>query len=92
MVNPLLTGESIRERLSDMDGLTDIHFDGSRFKRAREKAGLSQAEAALKLGLKRQHVWAYENGKGKPSADTLARACYLYGVDIADITSEVQAA
>ena len=77
-----------------MDGLTNIHFDKAKFRAAREKAGLKQAEAARLLGVKKGQLWIYENetARGTPSPDTLARACVLYDVNIAELTVEVQPA
>ncbi len=52
---------------------------------ARNRAGLTQAEAARLLGLSRQTLWSYERGRGLPSANVLARICVLYGVTPQDL-------
>jgi transcriptional regulator with XRE-family HTH domain len=77
-----------------MDGLTNIHFDKTKFRAARERAGLRQTDAARALGISKSQLWLYESekGRGTPSPDTLARACVLYGVEISEFTVEAQAA
>lgn len=45
---------------------------GERLKHQREYCGLTQAELALKLGLKTDKtVWNYENGVREPKMETL---------------------
>lgn len=76
-----------------MSGLTNIFFNKAKFKKARERKGLSLTEAADLLGLSKQQLWTYENesARGTPSPDTLARACILYEVEMADFTDEIAA-
>src|SRR3970282_2469568 len=54
-----------------------------RLKMAREKAGLTQAQLAEKLGFKdRQTVAAIEAGQRKMSAEELVRAMDVFGLDL----------
>ena len=54
-----------------------------RLKIAREKAGLTQAQLAEKLGFKdRQTLAAIEAGQRKMSAEELVRAMHVFGVDL----------
>lgn len=71
-----------------MDGLTNIFFDKAKMRSARLAKGLSLTEAAHLLGLSKQQLWNYENegGRGEPSPNTLARACVLYEIEIAELT------
>lgn len=41
---------------------------GAEIRRARDRAGLSRAQLAARLGLRRQSVQKWENGHAKPSA------------------------
>lgn len=41
---------------------------GAEIRRARDRAGLSRAQLAARLGLRRQSVQKWENGYAKPSA------------------------
>lgn len=54
---------------------------GQRLREAREKAGLTQAQAVEKLGIpKAQTLSAYENGKNSPPLEKIGEMCVLYGV------------
>jgi transcriptional regulator with XRE-family HTH domain len=78
-----------------MNGLTDIRFDPTKLKSAREKAGLGLSESARLLGISRQRLFVYENehARGTPTPDVLAQLCQLYQVELSDlITSEPVAA
>jgi len=55
---------------------------GSRLKRARERAGLTQREAAEALGMTPAAISQYEGGKRTPRAETLERMARLYGVPL----------
>lgn len=77
-----------------MNGLTDIYINKTLLRQARERAGLTLVDAAHSLGLSKQQLWNYENehGRGNPSADTMARLCKLYNVNIAALTTSGQQA
>jgi len=55
---------------------------GSRLKRARERAGLTQREVADALGITPAAVSQYEAGKRAPRAEVLERMARLYGVPL----------
>ena len=55
------------------------------FLSARNKAGLSQAVVADKLGIKPAAVSQWENGKTKPSADKLLEIAELYGCTVEEL-------
>lgn len=48
-------------------------INGDRLRRIREKRGLSQRELARLCHIGEMQIYRYENGKGEPSADFLAR-------------------
>lgn len=52
----------------------------NRFRECRMKAGYSQKEVRLELGLASSSVSAWETGKAVPSRQNLARLAELYGV------------
>jgi transcriptional regulator with XRE-family HTH domain len=61
------------------DWIVKLHL---RMKEAREKKGLSQRDAAYKMGwLSGQHISNFERGLCKMSAESLARMCVKYGID-----------
>lgn len=51
---------------------------GGRLKAAREKADLTQDGAAAKLGLKKQTISSWENGRNVPDAITLGKLAHIY--------------
>ena len=60
-----------------------VEFLGKRFKFAREAMGLTQQEAADRLGIKdRQTLAAIETGLKKPSAEELVKACVAFEEDL----------
>lgn len=54
----------------------------NRIKSARLKAGLSQKEVALSLGVKGPSVHAWETGKTQPTAANLKTLAHLYKVPV----------
>ena len=48
----------------------------------RKKAGLSQSELAAQLGVTNKAVSKWENGKAKPSTDTIRKLANLLGVSV----------
>lgn len=60
---------------------TDKDKIAARLKEARTLAGLSQAQAADKLGLQRPAISEIESGKRKVSADEIIQFAALYKVD-----------
>ena len=48
-------------------------LDTRKLRAAREKAGLSQAELARRVGVSQGLIWAIENGAKRPSIKVLAR-------------------
>ena len=53
---------------------------GSSLFRARKNKGLSQEAAAEKLGVSRQTISKWENGQGRPSADSVAKLSEVFGI------------
>jgi len=51
-------------------------------KKCRCDAGLTQKEAATKLGRPQQTLASWETGKSQPDANTLFQLCDLYGVSV----------
>ena len=58
-------------------------------KAARVNAGLSQKEAANKLGISNKTLCSWENGKTYPDQPMIEKVCTLYGVtyDMIDFTA-----
>ncbi len=55
-----------------------ISVDATKIRGAREHLGLSAAEAARKIGITYQYLWAIETGVKKPSWETLTQLCAVY--------------
>ena len=55
---------------------------GRRLKKARLDAGLTQAEAAKKLGLSFQTISSYERGINRIDSDTLLKLCEIYRTSV----------
>lgn len=55
---------------------------GRLFKRARERSGLSQKEAAEKIGVKSYQLANYETDRSEPSLDVLVKMSRVYQVSI----------
>ncbi len=47
----------------------------------REVAGMRQAELSRLVGISKTSMSLIENGKTKPTADTLDRICNVFGID-----------
>lgn len=54
-----------------------------RLKEARERAGLTQREAAIKLGRNQTYVWKSEIGERRVDAIELKEFAEAYGVPVA---------
>jgi transcriptional regulator with XRE-family HTH domain len=55
---------------------------GLLIKTAREKAGVSQAQLASKMGVTNHCISSWERGKRKPKYETLSRIADALGVDV----------
>jgi DNA-binding XRE family transcriptional regulator len=49
-------------------------------KAARVNAGMTQAEAARAVGVKRETILHYETGRTKPKAAIIEKLCKVYGM------------
>lgn len=54
----------------------------------RKSKGIKATQAAAKLGITRNALWNYENGKRAPSFSMLIKMAKLYGVSVADFVDE----
>lgn len=61
---------------------------GARLRLAREQAGLSQGQVAIKLGLHRPTVSEIEAGRRRVAADELRRFVKLYRVSLSWLVGE----
>lgn len=52
-----------------------------KLKEARKKAGLSQLQVSLKIGISRSNISKYENGDLEPNIDTLQKLIKLYKIN-----------
>ena len=64
--------------------MNDFAF-GNYVCRERRRRGLSQSELAAMLGVTNKAVSKWENGRAKPSTDTLRRLAALLGTDVAEL-------
>lgn len=58
------------------------------FKKAREKSGITQQEAAEKLGVDQSTVCLWETGKTKPRASLLTRIASVYGCTVDELLTD----
>lgn len=58
---------------------------GRRLKKARLDAGLTQREAADRLGITYQAISNYERGTNRVDTDTLTSLCNIYRINISDL-------
>lgn len=72
-----------------MTSLTEITIEPSALRKARENAGLKQAEAARRLGISRQLLNDYESEtkRAVPSGNVLTRILILYRTNAAALTN-----
>lgn len=66
-----------------------LEVDHDKLRMARKNRSL--AAVAKSIGMTRQGLWQIETGRCKPSSDTLAKLCFLYGVEISDVTKPTAA-
>lgn len=64
---------------------------GELLRRARERAGLSQAAAAAAVGLNRVVLSYYESGQRQPALPIATALARLYGLNLAELLEEVEA-
>ena len=59
-----------------------------RLRTLRDRAGLTQAEIADKLGLTSRVVGAWESGRARPRLDKMSQLADLFGVTVSDLMGE----
>lgn len=62
---------------------------GNRLKSLRIDAGLTQEQLAERIGVKKQNISRYENGRVEPNIRTAKRIAEALGVTLEDIASSV---
>lgn len=62
----------------------DVKIDYNKLKEARGTRRVTAVAQAI--GISRQMLWNIENGKKMPSRDTLVKLCFLYDLDIKQLT------
>ena len=60
---------------------------GGNLKELRLRAGLTQEEAAARVGVSRQAVSGYESGRRQPDLELLEAFAHLYGVELSELLS-----
>ena len=55
------------------------------YKEAREKAGLTQDEAAKRIGVSRVSIWLWETGRGNPLISSLVKMAEVYDVPVSSL-------
>lgn len=68
-----------------MDRVTWCRALARRLSEARERSGLTLAQAAERSGLRPNSIWRWESGATSPSAYDLARYCAAIGVQVGDV-------
>lgn len=66
----------------------DIEALGSRLASLRERAGMTQAQAAAKMAVATQQISAWETGASKPNSASLAHYLDAVGAAWADLDGE----
>jgi transcriptional regulator with XRE-family HTH domain len=69
---------------------TALESFAANLRRAREAAGISQEEVALRAGLDVSNVSKYERGERDPSVTMVARLAEAVGVPLAELFAEVE--
>jgi transcriptional regulator with XRE-family HTH domain len=86
----MLTYVHYNVTLGHMNDLTTIRIDAGQLVKARTEAGISQSEAARRVGIARQQLWNYEHGLFAVPSHVIARLCALYKIPISTLTTEPQ--
>jgi len=74
-------------KAAGMVKLSTLRFDASKLRQVREHRRLMQSEAAEQLGLSRQRLNNYEQGKTQPDPTTLLRMVTFYEIDLRDLSN-----
>ena len=69
--------------------MNDYRF-GNYIYELRKRAGLSQSELALKLGVSNKAVSKWEVGKAKPAVDKLRKLAVIFGVSVDDLLKRIE--
>jgi len=62
---------------------------GKRFKKARLKAGLTQAELAARIDKDQQSIQRFEKGRINPTIIYLLEVCHGLDVNLADLLKDI---
>ncbi len=60
-------------------------IDATKLREAR--GNRSAAAVARAVGISRQHLWQVETGRCVPGSDVLASLCWLYGLELSDVSN-----
>ena len=69
--------------------MNDYSF-GNYIYELRKRAGLSQSELALKLGVSNKAVSKWEVGKAKPAVDKIRKLAVIFGVSVDDLLKRIE--
>ena len=69
--------------------MNDYRF-GNYIYELRKRAGLSQSELALKLGVSNKAVSKWEVGKAKPAVDKIRKLAVIFGVSVDDLLKRIE--
>lgn len=61
---------------------------GRRLKEARQRAQITQADVAKRLGVSYQTISSYERGVNRVDSDTLMKLCEIYGMTVGELMAE----
>jgi len=61
------------------------NFNPTKLREAR--GSRSASSVAELLNITRQHLWQIETGRKKPGTELLTRLCWLYDLDISDVSN-----
>lgn len=61
---------------------------GKRLKLARQRAHITQAEVAKRLGVSFQTISSYERGVNRIDSDTLMKLCEVYNITVGELMAD----
>lgn len=75
---PAVPHESCERAAASSDGTPDIAFA---LRVVRQALGLSQEQAAIKIGVRRQYICKVERKRVVPNVDTIAKMARAFGIE-----------
>lgn len=70
--------------------VTAMALDYTRMRESRERFGLSQKELAERIGVRKQTILFYENGRSQPTADRLALLAQILQTNVSYLLGQIE--